>query len=126
LDDNKLSNAPRPGTSYHKPGTANKGGNPMMRPMSSIGRPVSGVVRPNSINNRQGTTSNRLLTSNNRTGTSRGTTSQGRQLRLATASLQSLNSSITLNLNDINPKSIVTKKSLAKVNIILNNYIGSY
>ena len=116
MDDNKLSNAPKPGTSYQRPGTSNKNNVPMMRPMSSVGRPVSGVVRPNSINNRQGTTSNRLLTKSNQIGTARGSTSQGRQLRLATATLQSLNSSITLNINDINPKTIVTKKSLAKVN----------
>lgn len=115
LEDNKLSNAPKPGTSYQRTNTANKNSGPMMRPMSSVGRPLSGVVRPNSVSNRQGTTSNRLLTGSNRIGTSRGYTSQGRQLRLATASLQSLNSSITLNINDINPKTIVTKKSLAKV-----------
>ena len=38
-------------------------------------------------------------------------------MRIATASLQSLNSTMSLNVNDINSKEIVKKQSLAKVRI---------
>ena len=113
LEDNKLSNAPRPGTSIQRTGTS-KNISPLVRPVTSSGRPLSGVVRPAS-SQRQGTASNRLQTAmNSRVGTSRATTSGGRHLRIATATLQRLNSSPSLNMNDIVPKSVVKKKSLAK------------
>ena len=89
----------------------------MVRPSSSSGRPLSGVVRP--ATGRSGTASNenRLKTASkiNRVGTARATTSGGRHIRIATASLQSLNSSPSLDINDLNPKNVVKKKSLAKV-----------
>lgn len=118
LDEHAISSVARPGTSIHRIGTsAGKGSNPMIRPSSSAGRPMSGVVRP--ATGRAGTASNekRLSTANkmNRAGTGRVMTSGGRQIRLATASLQSLNSSPSLNINDINSKTVVKKKSLAKV-----------
>ena len=97
LDDNKLSTAPRPGTSLQRIGTSMKGfgQNQLTKPMTSSGRPLSGVVRPGSI---RGTSSsqNRLQTvsKTQRFGTTRATTSGGRYVRLATASLQSLNSSL--------------------------------
>jgi len=101
LDEHAISSVARPGTSIP----------------SSAGRPLSGVVRP--ATGRAGTASNekRLSTANkmNRAGTGRVMTSGGRQIRLATASLQSLNSSPSLNINDINSKTVVKKKSLAKV-----------
>jgi tetratricopeptide repeat protein 8 len=112
LDDHKISNAPRPGTSLQRAGTSGKGTSPLVRPQSSSGRPLSGVVRPGTQNQRQGTS--RLQTSSNRINTSRVTTTGGRQVRIATATLQSLNSSLSLNVNDIIPKNIVKKKSLAK------------
>jgi tetratricopeptide repeat protein 8 len=113
LDDNKLSSMARPGTSLMRPGTSSKGISPMVRPISSSGRPLSGIVRPQSSNRKTGVNNLRQQTGN-RVGTSRAITSGGRHLRLATASLQSLNSSLSLNLNDINPKNIVKKKSLAR------------
>jgi hypothetical protein len=119
LDDNKLSNAPRPGTSVQRIGTS-KNISPLVRPVTSSGRPLSGVVRPGSSQQRLGTSNqNRLQTAmNNRVGTSRATTSGGRYLRIATSSLQSLNSSMTLDLNSIEPKKLVKDKSKAKVNLI--------
>ena len=73
-------------------------------------------MRPNS---RVGTQSDnsRLSTvsKGNRLGTTRATTSGGRNLRLATASLNSLNSSTNLDINDIKVKNIIKNKSLAKV-----------
>ena len=120
LDDNKMSTAFRPGTSLQRPGTSAKGNSPLVRPVSSSGRPMSGVVRPASSSNRQGTQSNqsRLQTASKgqRLGTTRATTSGGRYMRIATASLQSLNSSLSLDVNDIVASQIVKKQSLAKVN----------
>lgn len=118
LDEHSITNHSRPGTSIQRMGTSSgKPNNPLIRPSSSSGRPLSGVVRPAS--GRKGTASNenRLSTANksNRIGTSRLTTSGGRHIRLATASLQSLNSAPSLDINDINPKTVVKKKSLSKV-----------
>jgi len=126
LDDHAISSVARPGTSIQRIGTsAGKASNQMIRPSSSAGRPLSGVVRPAS--SRAGTASNenRLKTANkiNRAGTGRAMTSGGRQIRLATASLQSLNSSPSLNINDINAKNVVKKKSLAKVIINLLRWL---
>lgn len=113
LDDHSIATAARPGTSLRHTSTS-KGPNPMVRPMTSSGRPVSGVVRPGTVQ-RQGTSSGNVIrTQTGRVGTSRATTSGGRYLRIATASLQSLNSSFSLDSKDINPKTIVLKKSLAK------------
>ena len=112
-----MSTAPRPGTSLQRIGTSMKGfgQNQLTKPMTSSGRPLSGVVRPGSI---RGTSSsqNRLQTvsKTQRLGTTRATTSGGRYVRLATASLQSLNSSLSLNVADINPKTVVKRRSVAK------------
>jgi tetratricopeptide repeat protein 8 len=115
LDDNKISNAPRPGTSVQRLGTQ-KNISQLVRPMSSSGRPLSGVVRPGSQQRIGTSNQNRLQTAmNNRVGTSRATTSGGRYLRIATASLQSLNSSMQLDLNSIEPKKLIRDKSKAKV-----------
>ena len=117
LDDNKLSTAPRPGTSLQRIGTSmrSSGQNQLTKPMTSSGRPLSGVIRPGS-NRGQTSSQNRLQTASKtqRMGTSRATTSGGRYVRLATASLQSLNSSLSLNVADINPKTVVKRKSVAK------------
>ncbi len=113
LDDHSISSLPRPGTSLRQTGTS-KAQNPMLRPISSTGRPVTGVVRPGSVA-RVGTASGQVLRgTTGRVGTSRATTSGGRYLRIATASLQSLNSNFSLDTKDINPKKIVLKKSLSK------------
>lgn len=121
LDDHAISSIARPGTSIQRLGTASgKANNPMIRPSSSSGRPLSGVIRPATGRNGTASNENRLKSANrnNRVGTSRAMTSGGRYIRIATASLQSLNSSPSLNINDINPKNVVKKKSLSKVNNI--------
>lgn len=124
LDDHKISNQPRPGTSLQRPGTSSI--NQGIRPMSSSGRPITGVVRPNSRAQNSGLVS-RGSTGLNNKGTSsmnssgsfnRAITSGGRNVRLATASLNSINSSISLNVSNINSKVLVKKKYLAKVKII--------
>ena len=106
LDDHSISSVPRPGTSLRQTGTS-RAQNPMIRPISSTGRPVTGVVRPGSVA-RVGTASGQVLRGTTaRAGTSRATTSGGRYLRIATASLQSLNSNFSLDTKDINPKTII-------------------
>lgn len=126
LDEHAISSVARPGTSIQRVGTSagKSANNPMVRPSSSAGRPMSGVVRPASGRKETASNESRLKTANkmNRAGTGRAMTSGGRQVRLATASLQSLNSAPSLNVNDINPKNVVKKKSLAKViNYLLLN-----
>ena len=44
----------------------------------------------------------------------RATTLGGRFIRVATASLQSINSSLTLDTKNINPKTIVKRKSVSR------------
>jgi tetratricopeptide repeat protein 8 len=114
LDEHVITHAPRPGTSL-RAGTSAKGMSPLIRPVTSSGRALSGVVRAET-GKRQGTASNVSIIrqQTGRAGTSRATTSGGRYLRIATASLQSLNSSLSLNISDINPKNIVKKRSLAR------------
>lgn len=110
LDDHSISTLPRPGTSLRATGTGQGGG--MNRPVTSSGRPMTGVVRPGTVS-RVGTSSGNIV----RAGTgmmARATTSSGRYLRIATASLQSINSNFSLDTKDINPKTIVRKKSLSK------------
>ena len=122
LDEHKISNQPRPGTSIQRPGT--KGLNQGVRPMSSSGRPITGFVRPNSRS--QNITNDKSnLNSINRATTGRAITSGGRNVRLATASLQSLNSSVNLNISDINAKSIVKKKSLCKAVVDFLYYVDN-
>ena len=115
LDDNSIAKIARPGTSLRgNTSSSSLGPNPMVRPVSSSGRPLSGVVRPGTVQ-RQGTSSGNIIrTQTGRAGTSRATTAGGRYLRIATASLQSLNSSVSLDTKDINPKTIIKKKSLAR------------
>ncbi len=120
LDDHKISNQARPGTSIQRPGS--RGINQGIRPMSSSGRPVTGFARPSSRS--QNTSDKNNVHGLNRGATSnRAITSGGRNLRLATASLQSLNSSLSLNIADINVKSIVKKKSLCRAVVDFHYYV---
>lgn len=104
LDDHSISTLARPGTSL-RINTSQQS-----RPITSSGRPMTGVVRPGTMS-RVGTSSGSIV----RAGTGmRATTSGGRYLRVATASLQSINSNFSLDTKDINPKTIVKKKSVSK------------
>lgn len=121
LDEYKISNKPNPGTSLQRPDSRyiNQG----IRPMSSSGRPLTGYVRPETRSNNNETDKNsqlKRLTTGNRI-----MTSNGRNVRVATASLQSLNSTLNLNISDINPKSIVKKKSLSRAVIDFLYYVDS-
>ena len=109
LDDHSISTLPRPGTSLRAVGTSS-GGN---RPITSSGRPMTGVVRQGTIS-RVGTSSGNIVRAGTGMNLSRATTSGGRFLRAATASLQSINSSLTLDTKSLNPKTIIKKKSLSK------------
>lgn len=113
LDDYRISTAARPGTSFQRPNSRNNS-NQMMRPVSQSGRPLSGVYRPGSNRGTDGNNSRVFTASRDKLATGRATTSGGRQMRIATASLQSLNSSSELNSMDINTQKIVEKPALAK------------
>ena len=110
LDDHSISTLARPGTSLKAVGNNINGGN---RPITSSGRPMTGVVRPGTIS-RVGTSSGNIVRAGTGMNIARATTSGGRYLRAATASLQSINSSLTLDTKSINPKTIIRKKSLSK------------
>ena len=109
LDDHSISTLPRPGTSLRAVGTGSAGN----RPITSSGRPITGVVRPGTIS-RVGTSSGNIVRVGTGMNITRATTSGGRFIRAATASLQSINSSLTLDTKNINPKTIIRKKSLSK------------
>ena len=109
LDDHSISTLPRPGTSLRAVGTS-AGAN---RPVTSSGRPMTGVVRPGTIS-RVGTSSGNIVRVGTGMNIARATTSGGRFIRVATASLQSINSSLSLDTKNINPKTIVKKKSLSR------------
>ena len=112
LDDHKILNNAKPGTSFGRPGS--KGNNQAVKPMSSSGRPLSGVMRPNSRSMNQSRGDNRNLIS--RSGNSnRLVSSGGRNMRIATASLQAINSSMGLDINMDKIPDLVKKKPLAKV-----------
>ena len=112
LDDHSVSTLARPGTSFRAVGTSHGEGG-INRPITSSGRPMTGVVRPGTMT-RVGTSSGNIVRAGTMSGAARATTSGGRYLRIATASLQSINSNFSLDTKDINPKTIVKKKSLSK------------
>ena len=110
LDDHSISTLPRPGTSFKNVGSTQGAA---ARPVTSTGRPMTGVVRPGTIS-RIAPSSSNIVRAGTGMNLTRAMTSGGRYLRAATASLQSINSSMTLDTKSINPKTIVIKKSLSK------------
>lgn len=112
LDEHKILSNAKPGTSLDRNKTQ---GNQAIKPMSSSGRPISGVARPNSRAVNRGESRSGTIINNNQQ-INRGVTSGGRNIRMATATLQSLNSGFTLDTSKMNIESLVKKKSLAKVN----------
>ena len=110
LDDHSISSLPRPGTSFKNVGNTQGG---VARPVTSSGRPMTGVVRPGTIS-RVNPSSGSIVRTGTGMNLTRAMTSGGRYLRAATASLQSINSSMTLDTKSINPKKIVMIKSLSK------------
>jgi len=92
VDDNAMTQAPRPGTSFSRPlsSAGQVGGiSQSIRPMSNAGRPMSGFLRPGTNRPMTGSTRGNLTTAlaAQRAGTSRPVTSGGRLVRLGTASL---------------------------------------
>ena len=119
MDENELSTAPRPGTSFSRPST--KSGRPgsiakIMRPSSNAGRPISGYARPGTNRPITGQSRGNLTTAmkGNRPGTMRAMTSGGRFIRLGTASLVSSNSEEFIDSTKLNAKTLVQKKAIAK------------
>ena len=120
LDDHSISTLPRPGTSFKNVGSTQGG---VARPITSSGRPMTGVVRPGTIS-RVNPTSGNIVRAGTGMNLTRAMTSGGRYLRAATASLQSINSSMTLDTKSINPKKIVMRKSLSKAIVDYLFYVG--
>ena len=114
LDDHSISTLPRPGTSLRAVGVGSAGN----RPITSSGRPITGVVRPGTVS-RVGTSSGNIVRVGTGMNITRATTSGGRYLRVATASLQSINSSLTLDTKSINPKTIIKKNLYLKQLLII-------
>ncbi|GLD98491.1 hypothetical protein PINS_up007188 [Pythium insidiosum] len=119
LDDNVMASMPRPGTSLNRPNTragTSAGGDPGLRPMSASGRPLSGFARPGT-SSRPGTGSmsvDRAL-QGNRPGTSRPATTLGRQVRLGTASMQSGDNGVFIDVNRLDLKRYAARPAIAKV-----------
>eukprot|EP00657_Telonema_sp_P-1_P006848 TRINITY_DN2630_c0_g1_i1.p1 TRINITY_DN2630_c0_g1~~TRINITY_DN2630_c0_g1_i1.p1 ORF type:complete len:259 (+),score=75.39 TRINITY_DN2630_c0_g1_i1:118-894(+) len=113
LDENAISQAPRPGTSLRRPETS---ATQQMRPMSSSGRPVTGFVRPSSSRPTTGADIERVLTGQ-RVGTaaSRPVTSGGRLVRLGTASMLTEPGGPFINVDKLDLRKYATRPALAKV-----------
>ena len=127
-DENAITTAPRPGTSFSRPlSSSGQGGiSQNIRPMSNAGRPVSGYMRPGT--NRAVTSSGRgdLSTALQgvRPGTSRPVTSGGRMLRLGTASLMQTNGQFIM-ADKLNAKNVAKKKHIAKAVVDYLIYVES-
>eukprot|EP01062_Namystynia_karyoxenos_P073916 TRINITY_DN7072_c0_g1_i1.p1 TRINITY_DN7072_c0_g1~~TRINITY_DN7072_c0_g1_i1.p1 ORF type:complete len:543 (+),score=208.66 TRINITY_DN7072_c0_g1_i1:87-1631(+) len=89
LDENAISNMPRPGTSFQRP-LSSASGSQAVRPTSGQGRPQSGFLRPGT-GSRPGSKGGSVEAAfqGARPGSSRPVTSAGRLVRLGTASMRS-------------------------------------
>jgi tetratricopeptide repeat protein 8 len=120
LDDNAMASMPRPGTSLSRPNTKSSasGGDAGLRPMSSSGRPLSGFARPGTSSRPvTGSMSVDRALQGNRPGTSRPATTFGRQVRLGTASMQSQDSGVFIDINRLDFKKYAARPAIAKVQI---------
>lgn len=114
LDENTMSETPRPGTSLRRPDTSST---QQMRPMSNAGRPVTGFARPGtSTRPTTGADLERVLTGQ-RVGTaaSRPVTSGGRLVRLGTASMLTEPGGLFINVDKLDLRKYATRPALAKV-----------
>lgn len=121
LDDNATASLPRPGTSFNRPATGQRGQgfDQSIRPVSSSGRPLTGFARPGTIGRPiTGQDAVRTAMTGNRTaqGGSRPVTSLGRELRLGTASVQAQPGGQFLNVDRLDFTKLVKKNpAMAKV-----------
>ena len=114
LDDNAISQVPRPGTSL-KAATPTGGTSQAYRPTSQSGRPLSGVVRPGSQAGRPGTMESALRTPRT-TKTARPiSAASGRFVRLGTASMLSQQDGPFINLARLNIGKYCQRPNIAKV-----------
>ena len=119
MDDNSISNAPRPGTSLSRPlnssgemQSVNSMINQGVRPMTNNGRPISGYLRPGTQAKKTGNVSQAF--EGNRPGTMRPVSVQGRYVRLGTASLLSSGGSKFIQVESLDVKKYVKRPALAK------------
>jgi len=114
MDENAISEAPRPGTSLRRPET---GSTHQMRPVSSSGRPMTGFARPGT-SNRPGTGAvdvERVLTGQRAGTAARPVTSGGRLVRLGTASMLTEPGGPFINVDKLDLRKYATRPALAKV-----------
>jgi len=113
LDDNAVNSMPRPGTSLSNPKTGG-GTNQAVRPVSSSGRPMSGFSRPatNSGRPMSGQVSVDQAFRGDGSGTKRAATALGRELRLGTASMASIDG-IFINVDKLDMRKYARRPALA-------------
>ncbi|KAK3248663.1 hypothetical protein CYMTET_41875, partial [Cymbomonas tetramitiformis] len=118
LDDNAISQMPRPGTSLSRPLTQSAGQpNAGVRPVTSSGRPLTGFARPGTNSGRPGTGSQGVegAFASGRPGTSRPVTSSGRFVRLGTASMLSEPGGPFINVDKLDLRKYAARPALARV-----------
>ncbi|RWS18451.1 tetratricopeptide repeat protein 8-like protein, partial [Leptotrombidium deliense] len=91
MDENTISQLPRPGTSLKTAVVNSKtpGTSLAVRPVTQSGRPITGMVRPGTQGGRPGTMENALKTPRTAKTARPMTSSSGRFVRLGTASMLS-------------------------------------
>jgi len=123
LDDNAMSQAPRPGTSLNRPATSARTGSAAldaaMRPMTASGRPVTGFARPGTTSGaRPGTSAGRgsveTAFRGSRPGTSRAMTALGRAVRLGTASMASTPGGPFISVDRLDLRKYGSRPAIAK------------
>ncbi|KAJ9443391.1 Tetratricopeptide repeat protein 8 [Diplonema papillatum] len=116
LDENAISNMPRPGTSFERPNTGASSGSQAVRPSSGLGRPASGFVRPGT-QSRPGSKSGSVEAAfqGARPGSARPITAAGRFVRLGTASMRQETGRPFMNAERMDMKRKATRPTEAKV-----------
>ena len=116
LDENAMSNMPRPGTSFERPNSAASTGSQAVRP-STGGRLQTGFLRPGT-QSRPGSKSGNVeaaFQGSTTTGSARPVTSVGRFVRLGTASMKSEPGGPFINVDRLDMKKYAQRPPLAKV-----------
>ena len=115
LDDNATAAMPRPGTSVNRPSLSRQGGGPdqSVRPVSSTGRPLTGFAAPGSSRPMSQQMTVETAFKGSRPGSSRPATTLGREVRLATASLESNSNARSIDTNRLNLARLAKRPPLA-------------
>ncbi|XP_003383822.3 PREDICTED: tetratricopeptide repeat protein 8-like [Amphimedon queenslandica] len=119
MDDNKIADVARPGTSLRQPtavATGRIGTSQGVRPVSQVGRPVSGFLRPGTQMGGGGTSLEQAIKAPRTAQTARPiTSSSGRFIRLGTASMLTEPGGSFIDVTKLNLATYAQKPALAKV-----------